>query len=212
MPCKLPLIPCMIKKNKAPTNVPSLFRASGARRSKFLFIYLPFFVLLHGQCGRSERAPYVPAVSQDRQRLQAVNKYLSEKEQDVLQSYVRRQQLDMKQSELGYFYQLVKEGRGDKISVDDVVRLHGAIFLIDGTPCYTYSEQHPLEVKVGSFSGITGLNTALPGVRQGSHLRLVIPTHLAFGLMGDGDKIPPRSPLVCDFWVGAVAKKKVAEK
>jgi FKBP-type peptidyl-prolyl cis-trans isomerase len=163
---------------------------------------------LQGQCSRSEQAPYAPVVSQDRRRLQEVNKYLNEKEQDILQAYVNRQQLDMKQSERGYFYQLVEEGKGQKISIDDVAQLYGAIFLIDGAPCYTYSKQHPLEVKVGSFSGITVLNTALIGVRQGSHLRLVVPAYLAFGLLGDGDKIPPRSPLVCDFWVGAVVKKK----
>jgi FKBP-type peptidyl-prolyl cis-trans isomerase len=188
--------------------LPSFFSALSARRNNFLLIYLAFFVLLQGRCGRSEQAPYAPAVSHDRQRLQEVNKYLSEKEQDILQAYVNRQQLDMKQSNRGYFYQLVEEGRGEKISVDDVAQLYGAIFLIDGTRCYTYGKEHPLEVKVGSFSGITVLNAALTGVRQGSHLRLVVPSFLAFGLLGDGDKIPPRSPLVCDFWVGEVAKKK----
>lgn len=209
MPYKLPVIPCMVSKTKARAHgAPFFFRTLGAWQNNFLPIYLTFFVLLQAQCGRPEQAPYAPAVSRDRQRLQEVNKYLSEKEQDVLQSYVRRQQLDMKQSQLGYFYQLVTEGRGAKISVDDVAHLHGAIFLLDGTPCYTYSEQQPLEVKVGSFSGITGLNTALLGVRQGAHLRLVFPAYLAFGLLGDGHKIPPRSPLVCDLWVGAVVKKK----
>ncbi|MDR2813807.1 MAG: FKBP-type peptidyl-prolyl cis-trans isomerase [Prevotellaceae bacterium] len=173
-----------------------------------MFIYLTFFVLLQLQCSRPEQQPYAPVVSQGRQRLQKVNKLLSEKEQDILQSYVNRQQLDMKQSKLGYFYQLVEEGRGAKISIDDAVQLYGSIFLIDGTPCYTYSEQRPLEVRVGSFADITALNTALTGVRQGSHLRLVVPAYLAFGLLGDGDKVPPRSPLVCDFWVGVVAKKK----
>jgi FKBP-type peptidyl-prolyl cis-trans isomerase len=184
-------------------NLPAIFNMR-----KKSAIYLVFFVLLHGQCGRSEQAPYAPVISQENRRLQEVNRYLSEKEQDIMQSYVNRQRLDMKQSGLGYFYQMVEEGRGEKISIDDVARLHGSIFLIDGTPCYSYSERNPLEVKVGSFSGITVLNTALIGVRQGSHLRLVVPAYLAFGLLGDGDKVPPRSSLVCDLWVGMVIKKR----
>ncbi|MDR1021973.1 MAG: FKBP-type peptidyl-prolyl cis-trans isomerase, partial [Prevotellaceae bacterium] len=171
-------------------------------------VYLAFFVLLQVQCGEPrEQRPYAPAVSPNRQRLQEVNKYLNEKEQEILQSYVKRQQLDMRQSGMGYFYQVVEESKGSQISAGDVALLHGRIFLIDGTPCYTYSEQRPLEVAVGSFSGITALNTALPGIRQGSHVRLVIPTYLAFGLLGDGDKVPPRSPLVCDFFVAKVNKK-----
>jgi FKBP-type peptidyl-prolyl cis-trans isomerase len=163
---------------------------------------------LLAQCGRQEQAPYAPPASPDRRRLQEVNRYLNEKEQDILQAYVSRQQLDMRQSALGYFYQLVEEGRGAKIALDDVAQLSGSVFLLDGTPCYTYSRQHPLEVKVGSFSGMTVLNTALMGVRQGSHLRLVAPAYLGFGLLGDGDKIPPRSSLVCDFWVDVVVKKR----
>ncbi|MDR3365486.1 MAG: FKBP-type peptidyl-prolyl cis-trans isomerase [Prevotellaceae bacterium] len=189
------------------SNAPSFFRAP-KRQSNFLPIYLAFFVLLQGQCGKPERAPYAPVVSQNALWLEEVNRYLSEKEQDILQSYVNRQQLDMRHSPLGYYYQLVEEGRGEQIAMDDVAQLYGSIFLIDGTPCYTYSERYPLEVKVGSFSGITVLNTALLGVRQGSHLRLVVPAYLAFGLLGDGDRIPPRSSLVCDLWVGVVMKKK----
>ncbi|MDR1415838.1 MAG: FKBP-type peptidyl-prolyl cis-trans isomerase [Prevotellaceae bacterium] len=154
------------------------------------------------QCGRPrEQRPYAPVASPDRQRLQGVNKYLNEKEQDILQSYVKRQQLNMSKSGMGYFYQVVAEGSGSQIAMNDVAQLYGSIFLIDGTPCYAYSEQRPLVVTMGTFSGITALNTALLGVRQGSHVRFVIPSHLAFGLLGDGDRVPPRSPLVCDFWI-----------
>jgi FKBP-type peptidyl-prolyl cis-trans isomerase len=172
-------------------------------------ICLVFFVLLQTQCGSNsrEQLPYAPAVSPDRQRLEVINKYLSEKEQDVLQSYAKRQQLDMRQSSTGYFYQLVEEGRGRQISTGDVVQLYGSIFLISGTLCYTYGEQHPLEVAMGSFYGITALNTALLGVREGSRVRFLIPAHLAFGLLGDGDKVPPRSSLVCDFFVAKVRGK-----
>ncbi|MDR0687366.1 MAG: FKBP-type peptidyl-prolyl cis-trans isomerase [Prevotellaceae bacterium] len=163
---------------------------------------------MQAQCSRPrEQPPYAPTGQPGRQRLQEVNRYLSEKEQDVLQSYVRRQQLDMKQSGTGYFYQVVEEGRGKPASKGSVALLCGSIFLIDGTPCYTYSEQHPLEVAMGSFYGITALNTALLGVREGSRVRFVIPAHLAFGLMGDGDRVPPRSPLVCDFFVAKVRGK-----
>ncbi|MDR1343414.1 MAG: FKBP-type peptidyl-prolyl cis-trans isomerase [Prevotellaceae bacterium] len=173
-----------------------------------MLVYLAFFVLLQVQCGDPhEQQPYAPAVSPGRQRLQEVNRYLNEKEQDILQSYVRRQQLDMRQSGTGYFYQVAETGRGSQISTGDVALLHGSIFLIDGTPCYTYGEQRPLEVAVGSFSGITALNTALLGVRQGSHVRFVIPAYLAFGLLGDGGRVPPRSSLVCDFFVAKVNGK-----
>jgi FKBP-type peptidyl-prolyl cis-trans isomerase len=161
--------------------------------------------LLAAQCGAPrEQAPQVAVVSPDKQRLQSINKYMSEKEQDILQSYIARQQLDMQQSSTGYFYQLVEAGRGAPVANKDVVVLHGSILLIDGTPCYTYSERRPLRVAVGSFADINILNTALLGLRQGSRVRFVFPAHMAFGLLGDGDKIPPQSPLVCSFELAAV--------
>ncbi|MDR0414665.1 MAG: FKBP-type peptidyl-prolyl cis-trans isomerase [Prevotellaceae bacterium] len=163
---------------------------------------------MQAQCGSPrEQRPYAPAASQDKLRLQEVNRYLSEKEQDILKSYIGRQQLDMEESSTGYFCQVVVAGSGDTIAAGDVVQLRGRIFLIDGAPCYTYSGQRLLEVATGSYSGITALNVALVGLRQGDHVRLVIPSHLAFGLLGDGDRIPPRSPLVCDFFVEKVTKK-----
>jgi FKBP-type peptidyl-prolyl cis-trans isomerase len=110
-------------------------------------------------------------------------------------------------SSTGYFYQVVAEGQGPQVSAGDVVRLHGSIFLIDGTPCYTYNEQHPLDVQVGAYADIRVLNLALQGVRQGSRMRFIFPAHMAFGLLGDGNKIPPRSSLVCDFSVAKVGKR-----
>jgi len=48
------------------------------------------------------------------------------------------------------------------------------------------------------------LNVALPGLKEGSKVRFIFPTHMAYGLLGDGDKVPPRSPLVCEFVMAKV--------
>ncbi len=170
--------------------------------------YLCVALLALAQCGSpKEQAPQGVVVPNDKQLLQDVNRYLSEKEQDILSGYVARQHLDMHQSSSGYYYQLVEQGRGAVIANGDVVRLHGRIFLIDGTPCYAYDAQHPLELRLGVYPDIKILNTALLGVKEGSKLRFVFPSHMAYGLMGDGNKIPPRSPLVCELVVVKVEKR-----
>jgi FKBP-type peptidyl-prolyl cis-trans isomerase len=167
------------------------------------------FLLLLTACGAPrEQAPLrVEPQSKDKQILQDVNKYLSEKEQDILAAYVARQQLDMQQSPSGYYYQIVEQGGGVAVADGDAVRLFGRIFLLNGAPCYSYTEQHPLDVMVGTHAEIKILNTALLGMKEGSRVRFVFPAHMAFSLLGDGNKIPPRSSLVCDFVVAKVAKK-----
>jgi len=171
------------------------------------FCTYTLFCLLLTACGAPrEQAPQAVAPSRDRQLLQDVNRYLSEKEQDVLAAYVARQQLDMKQTPDGYYYQLVEQGRGAAVDNGCLVRLHGRVLLIDGTLCYVYSEQRPFDVVVGAHADIKILNTALLGMHEGSRVRFVLPAHMAYGLPGDGNRIPPRSPLVCDFVIAKVAK------
>lgn len=171
----------------------------------FYRVHICFLLLVMAACGSpKEQAPQGVATSRDRQILQDVNKYLSEKEQDILAAYVARQQLDMSQSPSGYYYQVVEQGRGGAVANGSEVRLHGRIFLIDGTACYSYTEQRPFELVVGAHSDIKVLNTALLGMKEGSKLRFVFPAHMAYGLLGDGNKIPPRSPLVCEFVVAKV--------
>ncbi len=162
-------------------------------------------LFLQTACGSpKEQAPQGMTTSSDRQILLDVNKYLSEKEQDILASYVARQQLTMRLAPSGYYYQVVEQGRGAAIADGSAVRLYGRIFLIDGTPCYSYTEQQPFDLVVGAHSDIRVLNTALTGMREGSKVRFVFPSHMVYGLLGDGDKIPPRSPLVCEFVIAKV--------
>ena len=160
-------------------------------------------LLLFAACGSPQpQAPQGTApVSRDRQMLQDVNRYLHEREQDVLASYVVRYQLDMTLAPSGYYYQVVEQGGGAAVAEGSAAHLHGWVRLIDGTLCYTYVAQSPLSVRVGAHTDYKALNTALIGLREGAKVRFVFPSHLAFGLLGDGDKIPPRSALVCEFVV-----------
>ncbi len=45
----------------------------------------------------------------------------------------------------------------------------------------------------------SGLEEGILMMRQGDHARFIIPSHLAFGLLGDMNKIPPRASLVYEL-------------
>ncbi len=177
--------------------------------SKVCVVILYFFaLLLQMACGSPRgQVPQGMATSKDKQILQDVNRYLSEKEQDVLVAYIARQRLDMTQAPSGYYYQVVHQGKGVTIGNEYAVRLYGRIMLLDGTVCYTYSQQCPLELVVGAHADIKILNTALLGMQEGSVVRFVFPSYMAYGLLGDGDKIPPSSPLVCEFTIAKVVEQ-----
>jgi FKBP-type peptidyl-prolyl cis-trans isomerase len=66
-----------------------------------------------------------------------------------------------------------------------------------GVVCYE-TEDGLDEIKVDRNDYESGLNEALKLMRKGDRAKLILPNHLAHGLVGDLDKIPPLSILLLD--------------
>lgn len=79
---------------------------------------------------------------------------------------------------------------GDKVCVDlEITQL-------DKTPCYKTEEDECLEIIIDKSEAESGLQEGLKLMKQGESARLIIPSHLAHGLIGDQDKIPPLTTLM----------------
>ncbi len=64
-----------------------------------------------------------------------------------------------------------------------------------GEMVYSSEKDGAKEFTVGRSEEITGLHEAMQLLRPGAKARLVIPSHLAYGVAGDGDKIKGRVPI-----------------
>ncbi len=131
--------------------------------------------------------------------IEGINRYLSEKDKLIMEGYAKRHKLSMTLSEGGFYYQIIEEGKGKQVKDGSHVEITGRVSLIDGTLCYTYSAADPKTVVIEKSGDITGLHLALPMLKEGGRAIFIFPPHLAFGLLGDGHKIPPRSILVMDI-------------
>ena len=69
-------------------------------------------------------------------------------------------------------------------------------FLLDGTLCYSSTEQGPKDIVIGRADIEPGMNEGLKLLRRGAEAIFILPPFLAYGLVGDGKKIPPRSTIV----------------
>ena len=49
--------------------------------------------------------------------------------------------------------------------------------------------------RLGAAQHLKGIEEAVQLVKEGSRVRLVLPSHLAFGMLGDQDKIPGATPV-----------------
>lgn len=129
-------------------------------------------------------------------RLLDENKAIAERESRDIDAWVARQGVAMRSSGTGVRYKLVRDVPGDTARPDQYATVDYAVFLIDGTKCYASEPGRPESFKVEHDNVESGLHEAIQHLSPGDSAVVVIPSHRAFGLIGDQDKIPMRSTII----------------
>jgi FKBP-type peptidyl-prolyl cis-trans isomerase len=128
-----------------------------------------------------------------------------EKGQKFLEENAKR--AEVKQTESGLQYEIIKEGNGIKPTDMDRVKCvyHGT--LIDGT-VFDSAKERGDTTAFGVKQVIKGWTEALQMMPEGSTWRLYIPSDLAYGERGGGEKIGPNETLIFDIDLVEVVKKE----
>jgi FKBP-type peptidyl-prolyl cis-trans isomerase FkpA len=128
-----------------------------------------------------------------------LNSYLVQKDRDRIQSYIERKNLSMKETLSGLWYLIKDEGKGEFIKENDKVVFDYECSLLDGTLCYSSKQKGPREVHLGRTEIETGLLEGLKMLKPGGEAIFILPPFMAYGIVGDGKAIPPRSVLVYEI-------------
>ena len=127
------------------------------------------------------------------------NRYLVKQEKEAIENYIRRHGWEMQETGSGLRYSIVEKGNGPQVEEGKIVVLKYTKRLITGDLVYS-SANDGLKTFVVSHGGVeSGLEEFILLMHQGDKARLIIPSHLAFGLLGDDDKIPPRSTVIYEL-------------
>jgi FKBP-type peptidyl-prolyl cis-trans isomerase len=164
-----------------------------------LIIFLILAVSLTSFSCRSESGSVAPDKLPGKKELADMNRYLVQKDRERIESYIERRDLPMKESPSGLWYYIEVGGEGPYFTDNDRIIMEYDCFLIDGTRCYSSNELGPKELILGRSEMEPGLNQALRMLKHGAKGTFILPPFLAFGLKGDGKKIPPRSTLVYEI-------------
>ena len=109
------------------------------------------------------------------------------------------------QTESGLQYMVLKEGTGAKPGPTDNVTVHYTGRLLDGTVFDSSVERgEPATFPLNKV--IPGWTEGLQLMSEGAKYRLFIPSELAYGENGAGDKILPNSTLIFDVELIKVEK------
>lgn len=125
-----------------------------------------------------------------------LNKNLLLQESMMIDEYVKTNDLDVVATGTGLRYQITNEGEGPLVKNGDVVTLDYVLALLNGKIIYSSEDSGYKTFMVGKGGVESGLEEAILKLRKNSEAVIILPSHLAHGLTGDGNKIPLRASLV----------------
>ena len=144
------------------------------------------------------------------------------KKDDVeINNYLKKNNITAVKAPLGTYVQIKEPGTGNNIDTSIVVKAFYTGRTMDGKPFDSNQDssfQHtdPFYVNMTndpSLGGvIPGWKDALPLLKKGSKATFFIPSTLAYGEQGNGDKIKPNSILIFDIEVSDLLNKEDAKK
>jgi len=128
------------------------------------------------------------------------HKEINEREQITIGLYLdHHKELKVQTTSTGLRYAIIKENpKGEPGGVGKTASVILKISLLDGTPCYTTDDDVYDEIPIDRNDKESGLNEALKLMREGESAKLILPNHLAHGLVGDLGQIPPLAILLVD--------------
>jgi FKBP-type peptidyl-prolyl cis-trans isomerase FkpA len=156
------------------------------------------FGLYMEACGPATVEQNRPKDNKEQEALLRANKYMVKKDADNISAYCKRHHWNMKETESGLWYDIYYKDKGKTPEPGAQVTLKYKIELLDGTYCYSSDSSGNKIFSLGSGKVETGLEEGIGLMKVGDKARFIIPPHLAFGLMGDNNRIPPRSIIVYD--------------
>lgn len=160
-------------------------------RNHIFIILLVFFV----SCGRNSHENAAGKKPGSRE-MEELNRYLLEKDRERIMNFSERKELQVTETPTGLWYQIIKEGEGDFLHEGNRIFMDYECSLLDGTKCYSSDESGPKDIVLGKTGIEPGLYEGLKLLKPGAGAIFIIPPFLAYGLPGDGKRIPSRSVIV----------------
>lgn len=129
--------------------------------------------------------------------LEEANRDLAMEEMAAINEYIMQHNLNMVKTGTGLCYIIEKQGVKDLIKTGDVVSLDYEMRFLNKEEIVSDSKKDGMKTFLVGHGGVEiGLEEAVLHLHKGDEAVIIIPSHLAHGLIGDGDKIPPRTTLI----------------
>jgi len=116
----------------------------------------------------------------------------------VLQKYLEANNMSEKPLESGLYFVNIRDGKGKKPEMGDVLTINFKVMLMDGTVLYDSWQEEPVQFEYGKRFDTQGLVEGVAMMKEGQMAHLIVPSSIAFGEYGRQGLIEPYSTLLYD--------------
>jgi FKBP-type peptidyl-prolyl cis-trans isomerase FkpA len=138
-----------------------------------------------------------------------------EADSKMIEAYLTKNNIKATRGKWGTFISVLTEGAGEKITSNSVAvvnytgRTMDSAKVFDSNVDPAFGHPQPYEVKVGELGTIIlGWTDALLELKKGTKAVIYIPSSLAYGPAGNGEKIKPNENLMFDMEVTDVTSEE----
>jgi len=166
---------------------------------KVLYILILFTVFF--SCKRQEPTgkvilPNDREAAAEKEAFFTGNKKILQLEKDEIELFVQRYGWNMKESSTGLWYQILEKGEGKSPKEGDKIEIEYEMILLTGEKIDDSEEKGVMCFVLEKSGDLIGLHEAVKMLKEGGKARFIIPSHLGYGTIGDGEKIEGSTPFI----------------
>jgi len=124
---------------------------------------------------------------------------MTKNEDEEIGDFIVRYHWNMIKTATGLRYMIYHKGSGPAAKKGEYATIKYSIRLLNGDLAYSSEQSGPREFEIGHGGVESGLEEGILLLHLGDRVKFIVPSHLAFGLLGDQGKIPQRATLIYDI-------------
>lgn len=153
--------------------------------------------LLCTACG--DNVPIIETESQKnplKENMINANRMIIQSEQTQIDGYIQRHGWTMQALPSGARYSIARDGNGTPVHNGDTVAVTYCLETLDGSQLYSNQTDTLVVGRLQATQALDNLLTLMHRSDNTVEAVLIAPSNSAYGVVGDGDRVPPRTVIV----------------